>query len=178
SFLYFVCVNLSLSLGLWLITPLLWASLFPSLDFDPMLFAVLLVGTTVFACGNPVSIGTLIEGRTHRSLLFTVAAMAVGVAATLLIAPFYGALGVAVAKFAAMASYTFLFARDTQRAVGLRYNWGFVAGMSAICAAIAALATMWGPVSHLAAFGAAFLLPGIFLVASLASVHFLARRGS
>lgn len=124
SFYWFFSANLTLSLGLWLITPILWPILFSSLPFDSTLFAINVVAMSLFVCGNPLSIGTLIDGRTHRALLFVLLATFVGLAVAIALAPESGAIGIALGKAVGLATYTFLFAVDTVLRVRVRYHWG------------------------------------------------------
>lgn len=165
SFLYFTVANLCLSLGLWLITPVLWPYVFPTLSYDPNLMLVLLVGTVIFACGNPLSIGTLIEGRTSRSLLFTTISGSIGFLAIVILAPLYGVMGVATGKLLAMLCYSMLFARDTHKTVKISYNWLMVGLLMIVCLSLAVVE------HHLSliliqSWIAAFLIPILFLLLS------------
>lgn len=138
-FFGFVTVNVALSAGLWLILPSVWPHLFPGVVLDLHLMSWLLLGMAVFACGNPLSISTLREGKTHHSLLISIAAIGVGTVLVLTLALPYGATGVAIGKFGAMTAYTLLFGLISVRALGISYPWiriGLLVGLGVFLATL------------------------------------------
>jgi O-antigen/teichoic acid export membrane protein len=129
AFFAFAAVDTALALGLWLVAPALWPHLFAAVTYDPAIMAVLVVGVAVFAAGNPLSLGSLSEGRTHHALYVTLTAGAIGLLVVLVLAPVLGPLGVAIGKAVGLGAYTVIFALHTWRHLRIRYPWGKVAAL-------------------------------------------------
>jgi O-antigen/teichoic acid export membrane protein len=123
SFYSFVSLNVALSTGLWMIAPSIWPFLFPSIVFDPKVFAILLTGTAVFSCGNPLSIGTLVDGRTWESLVVACSTVVLGIFLVWLLVLTYGVWGVAIAKLLASLFYSFAFGWRTNTQLKIGYSW-------------------------------------------------------
>ena len=141
AFYAFSAVNFALGLGLWLVTPVLWSVLFPDIAYAPALMAPLVLGMVVFAAGNPLSVGALREGRTNRALLVTLFAALCGGLSLLVLAPAYGAQGVAWAKALGMLAYTAAFGLHTWRSLRIAYPWGRIGLLCALTVATAFLLT-------------------------------------
>ena len=129
NFFGFVTVNVGLSVGLWLILPSAWPLVFPGAALNLPLMAWLIFGMAVFSCGNPLSVGTLTDGKSHQALLVTLAALCLGVALIFPLAAAYGQIGVAIGKCAAMMVYTGLFAVSAISATKADYRWLRIGGI-------------------------------------------------
>lgn len=147
SFFAFAAVTTALALGLWLVAPSLWPHLFAAVPYDPAIMAMLIFGVAVFAAGNPLSLGSLSEGRTHHALYVTLTAGVVGFITVLALAPVLGPLGVAIGKAIGLATYTLIFALHTWRHLRIRYPWGKIMALVLLALLIAAGAA--GPISKL-----------------------------
>lgn len=143
SFLAFLGVDLALALGLWLIAPSFWPILFAKVPFDPALMGPLLAGMAIFSVGNPLSLGSLREGKTWTALAVTALAFGIGALAVGVLGPLFGATGVAWAKGLAMATYTVAFAVHTIRTLPLRYPWREGAVLVALALGLAFFCGPW-----------------------------------
>lgn len=164
SFFGFASADLALTLALWLLAPALWPILFPGIAFDPLLFGLFLAGMAVFACGNPLSLGSLREGRTTTALVVTGFAALAGLCAIALLAPRWGVHGIAAGKTVGLCAYALGFALHTRRTLSIAYPWpaiAIVTGLTVILAvALYPLAARlaFPAASALAATAAAFVL--------------------
>ena len=137
SVFLFHAVNCCCTIGMWFLTPLVWHPLFGSLPFDPMLFAILLLGQMIYALGNPVSIGTLRPGKTWQALRATTVTIALTVAGCAALGAVAGAQGVAWGRFIGASAYTLVLAAGTVRDLRIRFPWGRMLLLSLVpCAAI------------------------------------------
>jgi O-antigen/teichoic acid export membrane protein len=139
SFYAFMSLNCALATGLWVAAPGLWPILFPGTEFDSTLFAVSLIGMVAFACGNPLSIGSLREGKTMISLAVAITAATVGLASIPILAASYWALGVAAGKSLALIAYSVAFGLHTHKTLKVSYPWPKVVGVLAISLLLAVL---------------------------------------
>lgn len=108
---------------LWLIAPLIWKLLFPSVQYDDPLFAIMILGAATFALGNTFSIGTLAGGQTHNVIAITGVSVLSGIGVVFLMGWALGPEGVATGRAAGMLVYTTLFATFTAISLNIRYPW-------------------------------------------------------
>ncbi|WP_336966285.1 hypothetical protein [Sphingobium aquiterrae] len=142
----FYAVNAALTLMLWFAAPLLWEILFKKLDFDPTLFALLLIGQAIFSLGNPVSIGTLRPGRTWLALMSTAGMLIVTLVACFLFGRVWGAPGIAFGRLLGMVSYTLFLGGVTVHDLKIRFGWWrFVVITALIGSVMAATSPMLSP---------------------------------
>jgi O-antigen/teichoic acid export membrane protein len=123
SFYVFASVNIALTVGLWIMAPTLWQIIFPSITFDKTIFATLLVGVSIFSCGNPLSIGTLIDGHTNESISVSLSAVLLGLILIWPLSLQLNVIGVAAAKCAACILYATAFAWRTWVLTKVSYSW-------------------------------------------------------
>ncbi|NVK05193.1 MAG: hypothetical protein HWD92_10230 [Flavobacteriia bacterium] len=120
---WFLVVDMMLAAGLWLFSPALWSMIFPGLTYDFELMAALIFGIAVFSIGNPMSLGTLVNGKTHYSMIITAIASLVGLLVYLLVGYKYGLIGIALSKLTAFGVYAALFIVHTWRNLKIEVNW-------------------------------------------------------
>lgn len=162
----FQTVNACCTLGLWFLTPIVWPRLFGALPFDAPTFAVLLIGQMIYALGNPVSIGTLREGKTWQALRATLVTLAVMAAACLVLGALAGAQGVAWGRLIGLSAYTLILGLGTEIDLKVRFPWGSMALVTAIpvlAMAVTAGGLMrYGVLAHLGgAAGGCLLILGV-----------------
>jgi O-antigen/teichoic acid export membrane protein len=129
--IYFTCL-VGICASLWLATPTIWPIIFPTIEFDRPLFAILLIGAAIYALGNPVSIGVLKPGKTYQAVVITLVSTIIGACACFAFAPILGSLGVSLGRGLGLLLYTLLFAINTTMALKISYQWGLFATVSAV----------------------------------------------
>lgn len=123
----YVTVLAGICASIWLATPTIWPIIFPTIELDQLLFAILLVGAAIYALGNPVSIGVLRPGKTYQALVITLLSTTAGAAASFALAPVLSSIGVSLGRGLGLLLYTALFAINTAVSLKINYRWGLCA---------------------------------------------------
>ncbi|MEL7030216.1 MAG: oligosaccharide flippase family protein, partial [Pseudomonadota bacterium] len=121
TFYIFMSVNLAVTGIFWILTPLLWPYIFPSVVYEPVLFFILLIGMMLFAAGNPVSLATLREGKTWLAPVATLVNVLIAAVACLVFVSLAGPAGAAFGKLLGFGSYSLILGIMTVRALKLKY---------------------------------------------------------
>jgi hypothetical protein len=156
--------------NVWILLPIVWATIFPSLPFEPGNMALLLAGSILFALGNPVSIGVLAPGRTFLSPTLASAALAVGLSSASGLGIVFGEHGVMLGRLAGFAAYVAFFGWATQRILEMQYPWRLYATM-ALSALLVCLVGQVGGATPAEIAAKLVLLNGTALAVLLAVQH-------